>query len=294
MGLFERLKSGLSKTRESLGLIAGLTAKLDPKSEAELEAALLGADLGSALSRRVLDEIRRGDKETVKERLLEALIKELPVVPSNLYDAAPLAKPEVLLMVGVNGSGKTTTCGKLAGHWVKRGQKVLLGAGDTFRAAAVEQLKIWSERSGADFFSQGQDADPASVAFDAVSKAKAGSYDRLIIDTAGRLQTKGNLMEELRKVHRVCSKAMPGAPHRVLLVLDGTAGQNMLSQARLFNEAVPLSGLIITKLDGSAKAGAVLAVMAELKIPVQLVGVGEGPEDLQAFEIEAFLRAMLG
>jgi fused signal recognition particle receptor len=294
MGLFERLKSGLAKTRDSLALAAGFGATLDATTQAELEAALLQSDLGTALCSRVLEEIRRGDKAGVRERLAEALIKMVPASAVAIYGAAPLAQPEVVLMVGVNGSGKTTSCGKLAWHWVRSGQKVLLGGADTFRAAAVEQLKIWASRSGADFFSQGQDADPAAVTFDAVSKAKAGLYDRLIIDTAGRLQTKSNLMEELRKVHRVCSKAMPGAPHRVILVLDGTAGQNMLSQARLFHEAVPLNGLIVTKLDGSSKAGAVLAVMDELKIPVQLIGVGEGTEDLQEFNAEAFVRAMVG
>jgi fused signal recognition particle receptor len=182
----------------------------------------------------------------------------------------------------------------LAKAWVQRGDKVLLAAGDTFRAAAVEQLRLWSERAGAGFVAQGQGADPAAVAFDAIKHAQAHGFQRLLIDTAGRLQTKHNLMEELKKVHRVAAKALEGAPHRVLLVLDGTQGQNMLSQAKLFNEAVPLSGLVITKLDGSAKAGAVLAVLEALHIPIQLVGVGEAPEDLQEFKREDFVHAITG
>lgn len=286
MGLFDRLKAGLSKTRDTIA--AALGPRIDASSEAALEEALLGADLGPALSARVIKSLRQGGQ-------LSKALADLCLPPGPpLLGSPPMAKPEAVLIVGVNGSGKTTSCGKLASAWKTRGEKILLAGADTFRAAAVEQLKIWADRAGADFFSQGQDSDPAAVAFDAVAKAKAGGYDRVIIDTAGRLQTKANLMEELRKVHRVCAKALPGAPHRVILVLDGTAGQNMLSQARLFNEAVPLTGLIITKLDGTAKAGAVLAVMDELKVPVQLVGVGEGAEDLQEFDAASFARAMVG
>jgi fused signal recognition particle receptor len=294
MGLFERLKSGLSKTRELLSAAAALGPGLDPGTLGRIEEALLGADLGNELTSRVLEAVKRGPESGAKDRLVAALLAIAAVPPAPLLKAGALARPEVLLVLGVNGSGKTTTCGKLASYWRADGEKVLLAGADTFRAAAVEQLKLWSERAKVDFFSLGQDADPAAVAFDAVSKARAGGYTRLIIDTAGRLQTQGNLMAELGKVHRVCGKAMPGAPHRVILVLDGTAGQNMISQARLFNAAVPLSGLAVTKLDGSSKAGALLSVMHELKVPVQLLGVGEAAEDLQDFDAETFIRAMVG
>jgi fused signal recognition particle receptor len=294
MGLFEKLKQGLSKTRSAFSALTGLGAGLDGATEQALEEALLTADLGPALVARVMAGLRRGGGKSAKENLVSALLALLPAPPAPLLSQAAAQKPEVLLLVGVNGSGKTTTCGKLASLWVGQGQKVLLAGADTFRAAAVEQLRLWAQRAGADFFSQGQDADPAAVAFDAVSKGRAGGYDRVIIDTAGRLQNKSHLMEELRKVHRVCGKAMPGAPHRVLLVLDGTAGQNMLSQARLFHEAVGLNALVVTKLDGTAKAGAVLAVMDSMQLPVQLVGVGEALEDLQEFQGEAFVRAMVG
>jgi fused signal recognition particle receptor len=294
MGLLDRLKSGLAKTRGVFSSVAGLGQRLDSASELALEEALLRADLGAALSARVMDSLRRGQQDSAQERLAAALLHIIPTPGAPLLAGPPLAKPEITLLVGVNGSGKTTTCGKLASLWVGQGQKVLVAGADTFRAAAVEQLQIWATRAGADFVSQGQDADPAAVAFDAVAKGKAGGYARVIIDTAGRLQNKGNLMEELRKIHRVCGKALAGAPHRVLLVLDGTSGQNMLSQARLFDEAVNVSGMVVTKLDGTAKAGAVLSVMDAMKIPVQLIGVGEAAEDLQEFDAAAFVKAMVG
>jgi fused signal recognition particle receptor len=300
MGLFDALRSGLTRTREALGhavAVAFDRAELNPAQWEELEAALLAADLGPALSQLLMDTVKRqagrGD-HGVREALRAALETRFPGTDGSLLAAPKLGQPEVTLILGVNGSGKTTTSGKLAGAWIKQGNKVLLAAGDTFRAAAVEQLKLWSERTGAGFLSQGQGADPAAVAFDAIKHAQAQNYDRVLIDTAGRLQTKHNLMEELKKVHRVVAKALPGAPHRCLLVLDGTQGQNMLSQATLFNQAVPLTGLAITKLDGSAKAGAVLAVLEALKIPIELVGVGEGPDDLQPFNRHDFVRALVG
>ncbi len=295
MGLFDRLKEGLSRTRQGLGAALGLGPKLSPAEAEVLEAALMAADLGPELASRLVAEVGKAAPGEARRRLREGLaaLSRPAGPPAALLSSPPLARPEVCLVVGVNGSGKTTTCGKLAWHFTKKGEKVLLAGADTFRAAAVEQLRLWSQRAGCEFFSQGQDADPAAVAFDAVSKAKASGFARVIIDTAGRLQTKSNLMEELKKVHRVAGKAMPGAPHRVLLVLDGTAGQNMLSQARLFHEAVPLSGLIVTKLDGSSKAGAVIQVMQALKLPVAMLGVGEAPEDLQEFDPEAFAAAMV-
>ncbi|MES2201405.1 MAG: signal recognition particle-docking protein FtsY [candidate division FCPU426 bacterium] len=299
MGFFDRLKAGLAKTRQTLatGLAAVLKpGKLDGADAQALEAALLGADLGPELTQRLLAKLKGSDLSVAREGLRQAMLELAQGAGSSgaglLQQAA--AHPEVILVLGVNGSGKTTTCGKLAALWSKQSEKILLAGADTFRAAAVEQLRLWSERAGADFISQAPGTDPAAVAFDAVAKARAGGHDRLLIDTAGRLQTKTNLMEELRKIHRVCGRAMPGAPHRVLLVLDGTAGRNMLSQAKLFHEAVPLTGLVITKLDGTAKAGAVLSVIDELKIPVEMIGVGETVEDLQVFDPASFVDAMLG
>jgi fused signal recognition particle receptor len=303
VGLFDALRSGLTRTREALGRaveVAFSRHSLSPQDLEDLEAALLGADLGPALAGELAQAVKRQagtGEEGVRSALRAALAAKLAALQGadgSLLAAPAVGRPEVTLVLGVNGSGKTTTTGKLASAWVKAGDKVLLAAGDTFRAAAVEQLKLWSERAGAGFLAQGQGADPAAVAFDAIHHAQAQGYQRLLIDTAGRLQTKHNLMEELKKVHRVTAKAMDGAPHRVLLVLDGTQGQNMLSQAKLFNEAVPLTGLVITKLDGTAKAGAVLAVLASLGVPIQLIGVGEGPEDLQDFKREDFVRAIAG
>jgi fused signal recognition particle receptor len=303
VGLFDALRSGLTRTREALGRALEHTfqrGNLSQRDLEDLEAALLGADLGPALASELALAVKRQagtGEDGVRDALRGALLKklcELQGMDGDLLTGPALAGPEVTLVLGVNGSGKTTTTGKLASAWVKQGDKVLVAAGDTFRAAAVAQLKLWSERAGAGFLAQGQGADPAAVAFDAIKHAQAQGYRRLLIDTAGRLQTKQNLMEELKKVHRVAAKALEGAPHRVLLVLDGTQGQNMLSQARLFNEAVPLTGLVVTKLDGSAKAGAVLAVLGALRVPIQLIGVGEGPEDLQDFKREDFVRAIAG
>ncbi len=303
MGLFDALKKGLNRTREALGQAVAIALNqrvLGNQELEDLEGSLLAADLGPALASELSAAVKRqsGDgEEGVRSALRDALmtrVKQWQFQDGDLLSAKPLASTEVTLILGVNGSGKTTTTGKLAGAWTAQGQKVLLAAGDTFRAAAVEQLRLWSERTKSGFLAQGQGADPAAVAFDAIKHAQAQGYQRLLIDTAGRLQTKHNLMEELKKVHRVAAKAMDGAPHRVLLVLDGTQGQNMLSQAKLFNDAVPLTGLVITKLDGTAKAGAVLAVLESMKIPIQLIGVGEGPEDLQEFKREDFVRALVG
>ena len=303
MGLFDALKKGLNRTRDALGTAVAAAfgnRTLGPQELEDLEAALLATDLGPTLTGELLAAVKRQagqGEDGVRSALRDALMQRLKpwqAADGDLLSAPALSQPEVTLVLGVNGSGKTTTTGKLASAWGARGEKVLLAAGDTFRAAAVEQLRLWSERSRSGFLAQGQGADPAAVAFDAIKHAQAQGYQRLLIDTAGRLQTKHNLMEELKKVHRVCVKALDGAPLRVLLVLDGTQGQNMLSQAKLFNEAVPLSGLVITKLDGTAKAGAVLAVLESLRVPVQLIGVGEGQDDLQEFKREDFVRALVG
>ncbi|PLX95258.1 MAG: signal recognition particle-docking protein FtsY, partial [Desulfuromonas sp.] len=203
-------------------------------------------------------------------------------------------KPFVIMVVGVNGVGKTTTIGKLANQFINDGKKVILGAGDTFRAAAAEQLQIWGERAGVDVIRHAEGADPSAVAFDAAKAAVARKADILLLDTAGRLHTKVNLMEELKKIRRILDREIPGAPHEVLLVLDATTGQNALTQAKLFNEAVDLDGIALTKLDGTAKGGIVIAIAAELKIPVRFVGIGEKIDDLRPFDAEMFVSALFG
>ncbi len=297
MGWKDLFSRGLARTREALGrvLSAASGPGRGPEAERSLEEAFLGADLGPELAARLASAYVRGGARGRAEAA-DALLDCLPPAgrgPSGFLAAAPLARPEVTLLLGVNGSGKTTTAGKLAAAWTSRGQRVLLGAGDTFRAAAADQLGLWAARAGAELLRQSEGADPAAVAFDAVRRGVAAGFDRVLLDTAGRLQTKVNLMEELKKVHRVVGKALPGAPHRVLLVLDGTAGQNMASQARLFAAAVPLDGLVVTKLDGTARAGAVLKVSGDTGVPVALVGLGEGAGDLADFDPPAFIEALL-
>jgi len=218
---------------------------------------------------------------------LEALL-QIESKPLDVDSATPF----VIVVVGVNGVGKTTTIGKLASQFVREGKKVLLGAGDTFRAAAAEQLQIWGQRAGVEVIRHAEGADPGAVAFDAAKAAVARKADILILDTAGRLHTKVNLMEELKKVHRVLDREIPGAPHETLLVLDATTGQNALTQAKLFNEAVALNGIALTKLDGTAKGGIVVAIAAELKLPVRYVGIGEGIDDLRPFDAQMFVSAL--
>ena len=303
MGAFDAFTKGLQRARQALGRVftAALRPGADPATLEELEQALLAADLGPELAAQLVAAVRRapasegGPRAAARAFLLQSLSGH-PAAPGAGSAAGPggaQARPQVTLLLGVNGSGKTTTAGKLAWLHAQAGEKVLLGAADTFRAAAADQLQLWAERSGAALLRQAEGADPAAVAFDAVSRGVAGGFDRVIIDTAGRLQTKVNLMEELRKVHRVCGKALAGAPHTVLLVLDGTSGQNMLSQARLFNAAVPLGALAVTKLDGTAKAGALVTVASETGVPVRWVGLGESAEDLRPFDPEAFVDALL-
>jgi fused signal recognition particle receptor len=301
VGIFDLFHKGLSRSREAIakaldGLRPG--AGMDPAALGNLEAALLAADLGPDLAGALVEALRRSGPDldagkSAARGLLRERLARLQPADGGLLRAPVLAKPEVTLLLGVNGSGKTTTAGKLAWHFRQRGEKVLLGAADTFRAAAADQLALWAQRCGAELSRQAEGADPAAVAFDAVSRGAAQGFDRVLIDTAGRLQTKSNLMEELKKLRRVVAKASPGSPHRVLLVLDGTAGQNMVSQAKLFHQAVPLDGLVVTKLDGSSKAGAVLAVLEAVKVPVELVGLGEGAEDLREFQRDAFADALL-
>jgi fused signal recognition particle receptor len=298
-GWLARLRQGLARTRGNLAGLFGGT-RIDDTLFEELESALLVSDAGiettswllEALRRRVREQ-RLTDGEQVREALRALLIDMLAPLerPIDIDQAAPL----VLMIAGVNGAGKTTSIGKLAHHLQREGKTVLLAAGDTFRAAAREQLAQWGERNGVQVIAQ-QGGDPAAVAFDAVSAGRARQTGVVIVDTAGRLPTQAHLMEELRKIHRVLGKAMPGAPHESLLVLDGNTGQNMLAQVRAFDEAVGLTGLIVTKLDGTAKGGA-LAALAHTRrdrpIPVYFIGVGEGLDDLQAFSATEFASALL-
>lgn len=305
MGWFQRLNEGLSKTRsavrQSLDRFLGRTP--EPALLEELEAALLGADLGGRVVDRLMRQVNeqaRGEQAASVQALQNVLSRSLydilaPVSgPSfeQLVEQAP--KPFVTLVVGVNGVGKTTTIAKLAQRLTQRGRQPLLVAGDTFRAAAIDQLQVWADRVGVQIVRQRHGADPAAVAFDGMAAAKARAADVVLIDTAGRLHTKSNLMDELRKVKRVIGRELPGAPHEVLLVLDATVGQNALAQARLFHEAVGVTGLVLTKLDGTARGGIVVAIAEEFKIPVRLVGVGEGIDDLQDFNPEAFVAALFG
>lgn len=305
MGWFQRLSDGLGKTRhvvqQSLDRLLGRTP--DQELLEDLEAALLSADLGARvvdrLMRKVNEETRGAEGKTseglqdVLSRALYGILKPVAAVTLDRLITEG-STPFVFLVVGVNGVGKTTTIAKMAQRMVQSGRRPLLVAGDTFRAAAIEQLQVWGDRIGVEVVRQRHGADPAAVAFDGIVAAKARKVDVVLIDTAGRLHTKSNLMDELRKVKRVIGQELPGAPHEVLLVLDATLGQNALAQARQFHEAVGVSGLVLTKLDGTARGGIVVAIAEELKIPIRLIGVGEGVEDLQDFNAEAFVAALFG
>ncbi|HEY5931874.1 MAG TPA: signal recognition particle-docking protein FtsY [Nitrospira sp.] len=305
MGWFQRLNEGLGKTRnvvqQSLDRFLGRA----PNEELleDLEAALLAADLGASvvdrLMQRVREETRGADAQTseglqnVLGRSLYSILKTVSGPPiDRLVNESP--KPFVTLVVGVNGVGKTTTIAKIAQRMTQAGRRPLLVAGDTFRAAAIDQLQVWGDRVGVEVIRQRHGADPAAVAFDGIVAAKARMVDMVLVDTAGRLHTKSNLMDELRKVKRVIAQELPGAPHEVLLVLDATVGQNALAQACQFHEAVGVTGLALTKLDGTARGGIVVAIAEELKLPLRLIGVGEGADDLQDFNAEAFVAALFG
>lgn len=305
MGWFQRLSDGLAKTRDAVrGSLDRLRGRApDPAMLEELEAALIGADLGTRVAERVMERLKKqvqGTDATEPGRLQgllrQTLLDVFTPLPSTSLDdlIAKGPKPFVILAVGVNGVGKTTTLAKMAQRLVQAGKVPLLVAADTFRAAAIDQLQVWADRIGVGVIRHRHGSDPAAVAFDGLAAAKARQVDVLLIDTAGRLHTKSNLMDELRKMKRVLEQALPGAPHEVLLVLDATVGQNALSQARQFHEAVGVTGLVLTKLDGTARGGIVLAIADELKIPVRLIGVGESVEDLQDFQGQAFVDALLG
>jgi fused signal recognition particle receptor len=305
-GFFDKLKSGLSRTREALAdriaAVVGGNGRLDEDALEELEAVLIQADVGVETAAALIEELRqrareqdfRGGSGEVLALLKEHLALLLESEDQGLPFAELPARPYTVLVVGVNGVGKTTTIGKLAKRYAEEGHKVLVAACDTFRAAAVPQLEIWAQRARVDIVRAQQGADPAAVAFDALGAARARGVDVLIADTAGRLHTKVNLMEELKKIRRSLAKQDPGAPHETLLVLDATTGQNTLSQARQFHQATELTGLVLTKLDGTAKGGIAVALRREMGIPVKLIGVGEGLDDLQPFESRAFVEAMLG
>jgi fused signal recognition particle receptor len=262
----------------------------------KLEETLLAADLGPGMTERLLDTLKKDFREKPEAEALKAKLRDnmLSVFEAVPEKPVPMGvKPFVTLLIGVNGAGKTTTAGKLAAQAKAQGKKVILGAGDTFRAAAVDQLKTWADRIGVECIVPAQGANPAAVAFDTVAAGLARDADEVIIDTAGRLHTKDNLMDELRKVVRVIDKKVPGAPHRILLVLDATLGQNALHQAREFTSSAPATGVVLTKLDGSAKGGAAFAVSADLGLPVTFVGVGEKVEDLKPFSAREFVQHLL-
>jgi fused signal recognition particle receptor len=300
-GVFRRLRESLSKSRQALveEVSASLFDRIDEDAWERLEEALILADAGARTTAEVVERLEREvesgavspDGEAVRNRLVEILAE---VCSSGRRPIDLSGEPAVLLMVGVNGTGKTTTIGKIAWHLSREfGLSVVLAAADTYRAAAAEQLAEWAERAGAELIRSKEGGDPGAVAFDAIAAARARGADVVIVDTAGRLHTQGNLMDELAKVRRVIAKQLPEAPHETLISIDATTGQNGLRQARVFAEAVAVDGVVLTKLDGTAKGGIVLAIANELGIPVKLIGTGETLEDLRPFDPEDFARALL-
>jgi fused signal recognition particle receptor len=291
-GLFTRLRDSLGKSRRALTaeLSAAAFDPADDEAWERLEEALIAADVGVPATAELVRRLEeRGDVGDLGEALAREIAALLGDPPTLSLDGSPT----VLLVVGVNGTGKTTTIGKLAEKLRDHGHSVVLAAADTFRAAAEEQLEIWAERAGADFVGAARGADPAAVAFDAIEAARGRGHDVVVVDTAGRLHTQANLMEELAKVRRVIARRLDGAPHETLLVIDATTGQNGLQQARLFGQAVDVSGVALTKLDGSAKGGIAVAIAHELGLPIKLIGVGEGLDDLRPFDPGDFARALV-
>jgi fused signal recognition particle receptor len=300
LNIIHSLREGLEKTRKNISDKIGnlvLGEKIDESFLDELEEALIASDVGTQTASLVLDDLqerfKRNELSTpgqVRERLKNVLFEILASRPSSLSLAGT---PSVILVIGVNGTGKTTTIGKLARRLQREGKKVMLAAADTFRAAAAEQLTIWGDRNNIPVIKHKEGADPGAVVFDAVAAAKARGMDVLIVDTAGRLHTKSNLMEELKKMRRILERELPGAPQETLLVLDATTGQNALAQAKMFHQAIGITGIALTKLDGTPKGGIVFAINKELGIPVKFVGVGEGIEDLKPFDPREFVEALL-
>jgi fused signal recognition particle receptor len=303
--LLDRLKQSISKTRTQItakveDLISG-EKKIDPELLTKLENALLAADLGPRTTHQILEAVRQklerhalSSTADLKAELKNQLLHALRTVPSRngTSAAAPESRPHVIFVVGVNGTGKTTTIGKLAHRLRQSGKSVVLAAGDTFRAAAIEQLGVWAARTGSEIVKTKSGGDPAAVVYDALASARARNADVVIVDTAGRLHTKMNLMAELDKMKRTATKIIPGAPHEVLLVMDATTGQNGLSQAREFTATAEVTGIVLTKLDGTAKGGIVVAITRELGLPVQYVGTGESMEDLVPFDAETFVSSL--
>ncbi len=302
MGLFQKFKDGLQKTHSKLfhevKRIVTLSPKLTSSTLDDLEGALLGADLGPAMTSQIVAAVKRAYETQGREGLEMMAVAQQEVEKSLSSNQAELRRNPtgltVVSIVGVNGTGKTTTAAKLANFIQRRGETALLGACDTFRAAAIEQIKVWGQRLGVPVIAGEYGADPAAIAHDAVVAAQARHADYLFVDTAGRLHTKHNLMQELQKLHRVMDKKLPGAPHEILLVLDGTTGMNALNQAREFHKLVTLTGLIITKLDGTSKGGMVVAIQKELSLPIKFVGLGEKADDLQPFDTGQFAKALFG
>jgi len=300
---FEKLKKGLSKTHEGFveqidRLVLGQRT-INQDLLDELEGLLFAADLGTKTSHQLIEGVRQGLKrgeleqpERVKEFIRQEILRTLQSGEKPLSIDFSQTKPFVIMVVGVNGVGKTTTLGKIAYQYTSRGKKVLIGAADTFRAAAVEQLEIWAKRANSDLIKQSKGSDPSAVAFDTLHAAKARETDLVFIDTAGRLHTKVNLMEELKKLKRIISRESPGAPHEVLLVLDATNGQNAISQAKFFHEAIGVTGIALTKLDGTAKGGIIVGITEEFRIPIRYIGVGEGMDDLREFNASEFVQAL--
>ncbi|HEY2049519.1 MAG TPA: signal recognition particle-docking protein FtsY [Caulobacteraceae bacterium] len=301
-GWLQRLGEGLSRTSRQMTeqVTSAFTARpLDQDQLDSLEEMLIEADLGPKAAAKITETFaaqrfgRSSTAEEIKESLASAVADEL-IPRQGVFDPLSGPRPYIVLFIGVNGSGKTTTLGKIAADLTSRGAKVLIAAGDTFRAAAIEQLKVWADRAGADFISRPHGADAAGLAFDAAQKAKAEDYDVLLIDTAGRLQNKQGLMDELTKMIRVVRKVDPEAPHEVLLVLDATVGRNALAQENVFGNAIGVTGIVMTKLDGTARGGVLVPVAQASDSPIKLIGVGEGIDDLQPFDARAFSRSLVG
>jgi fused signal recognition particle receptor len=301
--LFDRMRQAVTRTRESLSesisSVVALTREIDQGSLDELEPKLLAADIGSATTAIIMENLRQRALRTGIEsgaqlqQILKAELKQILDGVAKLVQH-PSTAPEVILMVGVNGTGKTTTTGKLANLYRSQGRSVLLCAADTFRAAAIEQLEVWAQRSDVPVIKTKQGGDPSAALYDALAAAKARGTDIMIADTAGRLHTKTDLMKELDKMRRTCEKLVPGSPHQTFLVMDATTGQNGLQQARLFTEAARVTGIVLTKLDGTAKGGIVLAIATELKLPVVYAGIGEKIDDLIPFDSTAFIDSLVG
>ena len=301
-GLFDRMKQAVTRTRESLSnsisSVVALTREIDVASLDDLDVALLACDIGSTTTNEIITTLRDralrqgiSNGAELKHLLKAEILRILRSVDTHVRH--PSAPPEVIMLVGVNGTGKTTTSGKLAAFYRREGRTVLLCAADTFRAAAIEQLEVWAQRSNVDLIKTRQGGDPSAALFDALTAAKARSIGVLLVDTAGRLHTKSDLMKELDKMRRTAERLVPGSPHQTLLVIDATTGQNGLQQARLFTEAAHVTGIVLTKLDGSAKGGIVVAIAHELGLPVRFAGVGEKLEDILPFDPAAFVDSLL-